>query len=161
MTWKQWNNPEDRSWCLEDKAKRLDYMQPPWSKKYPRLAAIMNENPREPLGNTICRNVFVDCTKQVCNFDSNVKSLLDKLEISDNLVINTTGKGKTLDISGFKNIEGTEDKPLDPGLGDLTTQGFSPQWKSWIQSQMPSFESIPLDNIGLYQDKYRQKLPER
>src|SRR5512143_3588747 len=68
MTWKQWNNPADQSWCLEDKAKRFDYTLPPWSTKYPRLAAIMQEEPRQPLGNTIRRNVFVDCTRQVCDF---------------------------------------------------------------------------------------------
>ncbi len=52
MTWKQWNNPADSSWSLEAKAQQFNYTQPPWSTKYPRLAAIMNENPREPLGNT-------------------------------------------------------------------------------------------------------------
>ena len=84
MTWKQWNNPEHPSWCLEDKARRLNYTQPPWSTKYPRLAAIMNEEPRQPLGNTIRRNAFIDCSKQVLSFDGNVKKLLDKFDIADN-----------------------------------------------------------------------------
>ena len=49
MTWKQWNNPADSSWCLEAKAQQFNYTQPPWSTRYPRLAAIMHEEPREPL----------------------------------------------------------------------------------------------------------------
>ena len=31
LTRQQWNNPADASWCLEDKAKRLNYTQPPLS----------------------------------------------------------------------------------------------------------------------------------
>ena len=102
MTWKQWNNPNDNSWCLEEKAKRLNYLQPPWSTKYPRLAAIMNEDPREPLGNTVLRNVFVDCKNQVCSFDGNVRKLLDKFEIADNLAVNSTGAAKETDIKGIR-----------------------------------------------------------
>ncbi len=122
MTWKQWNNPADKSWCLEAKAKRFNYTQPPWSTKYPRLAAIMNEEPREPLGNTIRRNVFVDCTKQVCSFDGNVKKLLDKFEIADNLAVDTTGAAKEAEFQGFANLAGTEQKPIDIPLEDGVTK---------------------------------------
>jgi hypothetical protein len=31
MTWKQWNNPADKSWCRKEKALRFDYTQPPCS----------------------------------------------------------------------------------------------------------------------------------
>ena len=50
MTWKQWNNPADSSWSLEAKAQQFNYTQPPWSTKYPRLAAIMNEEPTRAPG---------------------------------------------------------------------------------------------------------------
>jgi hypothetical protein len=66
MTWTQWNNLKAAGWNLEAKALAMDYLNPPWSERYPWLAAIMNESPREPLNNPIRRNVFVDCTKQVC-----------------------------------------------------------------------------------------------
>ena len=122
MTWKQWNNPADKSWRLEAKAKQFNYTQPPWSTKYPRLAAIMHEEPRQPLGNTIRRNVFVDCTKQVCSFDGNVKKLLDKFEIADNLVVNTTGAAKEAKFQGFANLAGTEQKPIDIPLEDGVTK---------------------------------------
>jgi hypothetical protein len=165
MTWKQWNNPADKSWCLEEKARQLHYTQPPWSTKYPRLATIMNDEPRQPLGNTVRRNVFVDCTKQVCDFDGNVKKLLDKLEIADNLAVNTTGAAKglapTVQIKGFTNLSGTKDKPIDLCVDDLTAQGFALHWRAWLQKEIPSFETIPFEKIGLYKDAYRHALPAR
>jgi len=159
MTWKQWNNPADKSWALEEKALRLNYTEPPWSTRYPRLAAIMNENPREPLGNTIHGNVFVDCSKQVCSFDGNVKKLLDKFDIADNLAVDTTGIAKVADVDGFANLAGTAEKPIDLGVGDVMTKESLTRSQAWIQKQLPSFETIPLEQIGLYKDEYRHALP--
>ena len=165
MTWKQWNNPDDKSWCLEEKAKRLDYLQPPWSTRYPRLAAIMNECPREPLNNPVKRNVFVDCTKQVCDFDGNVKKLLDKFEIADNLAVNTAGATNgvavTKELKGFVNLVGTAAEPVDLGFEDRAAQDFTLGKKARLLKEVPSFERIPFDRIGLYKDEYRRKLPAR
>ena len=165
MTWKQWNSPTDRSWSLEAKATELNYLQPPWSTRYPRLAAIMNESPREPLGNPVRRNVFVDCSKQVCSLDGNVKKLLDKFEIADNLAVSSTGAAEGLvkptEIKGFANLSGAKDKPLDLGLAAAADQGFSPRWQAWIQKEIQAFEPIPCEKIGLYQNEYRRTLPSR
>jgi hypothetical protein len=165
MTWKQWNNPEYPSWCLEEKARRLDYTQPPWSTTYPRLAAIMNEQPRQPLGNTIHRNVFIDCTKQVLSFDGHVRKLLDKFQMSDNLAVNTTGAAdgmaKPVDVKGFANLSGSADNPIDPGSQNLRGQDPSSPWRAWIREALPSFETIPFAEIGLYTDAYRRTLPAR
>lgn len=162
MTWKQWNNPADSSWCLEAKAQQFNYTQPPWSTRYPRLAAIMNENPREPLGNTIRRNVFMDCTKQVCSFDGHVKKLLDKFEIADNLAVTTTGAvtgtAKPVEVRGFAHLAGSEAKPSALGLDKIAAEGFSSRWQAWIQREVPSFETIPFEHIGLYRDEYRHTL---
>ena len=161
MTWKQWNNPAYPSWCLEEKARRLDYTQPPWSTTYPRLAAIMNENPREPLGNTIRRNVFVDCTRQVCSLDGNAKKLLGKFEIAEKLAVRTTAAAKAVEVKGFTNLSGTADEPIDLGLGDAVTKASLSRWQAWIQKKVSSFEAIPVEKIGLYQDEYRRTLPPR
>lgn len=165
MTWKQWNNPADKSWHLEEKAERLNYTQPPWSTRYPRLAAIMAEEPRQPLGNTIRRNVFVDCTKQVCSFDGNVRKLLDKFEIADNLAINTTGaaqgRAKPVGIQGFAEISGADGKSIDLGVDHGAVEGDFARCQEWVQKEMPSFEAIPFSKIGLYLDEYRQTLPRR
>lgn len=165
MTWKQWNSSTDRSWSLEAKARALNYLQPPWSTRYPRLAAIMNESPREPLGNPVRRNVFVDCSKQVCSFDGNVKKLLDKFELADNLAVSTTGAAaglvKPAEIKGFADLSGAKEKPLDLGLAAAADQGFSADWQAWIRRAIPAFEPIPCDKIGLYQNEYRRTLPSR
>jgi len=165
MTWKQWNDPADSSWSLEDKAKRFDYTQPPWSTKYPRLAAIMQEDPRQPLGNTIRRNVFVDCTKQVCDFDGNVRKLLDKFEIAGNLAVNTTGTAtgvaKAVPYTGFTNLSGTREKPVELPREDLLARASSARWSAWLQQETPSFETIPFEKIGLQKDELRRTLPAR
>lgn len=165
MTWKQWNNPEDKSWCLEEKAKRLDYTQPPWSTRYPRLAAIMNESPREPLNNPIRRNVFVDCTQRVCDFDGNVKQLLAKLEIAENLAVNTAGAthgvAPAVEFQGFVNLAGSASEPVDLGFSDPLAGNFALRPNARLGSELPAFEKIPFETIGLYQDEYRQKLPTR
>ncbi|MGA2616909.1 MAG: hypothetical protein ABSF26_04810 [Thermoguttaceae bacterium] len=141
-----------------------NYTQPPWSTKYPRLAAIMKNEPRQPLGNTVRRNVFVNCTKQACDFDDNVRKLLDKLDIADNLVVNTTGATNGLAapvrIKGFINLSGTKEKPIDLPCDDLTVQSFASRWRPWLQKAVASLETIPFDRIGLYQDAYLYLLRE-
>ncbi len=168
MTWKQWNNSSDKSWCLLEKAERLNYTQPPWSTKYPRLAAIMNEEPRQPLGNAIQRNVFVNCTKQVCSFDGNVKKLLDKLDIAENLVVSPSGTpaqmtqlAKTIPAKGFAVVVGPEAKRLDVNPAAQNAEATLSRWQSRLQKAIPSFEPIPFDKIGLHQDDYRRTLPAR
>ena len=162
MTWPHWNNKNDPSWCLDEKAKAFNYTQPPWSVKYPHLAAIMNESPREPLYNPIRRNVFVDCTKQVCDFDGNVRKLVDKLEIVDNLTVNTVGAtngvAKAVDVKGFTNVAGTQEKPVDLGFEDVAAHDFTLRKSARLLKELPSFEKIPFDKIGLYKDDYRRKL---
>ena len=165
MTWKQWNSATDTSWSLEAKAKKFNYTQPPWSTKYPRLAAIMNEDPRQPLGNPVRRNVFVDCAQQVCDFDGNVKKLLDKFEIAENLAVNTTGAtngmAKAVAMKGFTNLVGTAKEPIELGFANVAAMDFSLRSRARLLKELPSFEKIPFEKIGLYKDDYRRTLPAR
>ncbi len=165
MSWPHWNNTNDPSWCLDAKARAFDYTNPPWSLRYPRLAAIMNDSPREPLYNPIRRNVFVDCTKQLCDFDGNVKKLLGKFEMADNLAVNTTGVTNGIavakDLQGFANLAGTPDAPVDVGFADVAAQDFMLRKNARLLKELPSFEKIPFNQIGLFKDDYRRKLPAR
>ena len=165
MTWPHWNNTNDPSWCLDAKAKAVNYTQPPWSVKYPHLATIMNESPREPLNNPIRRNVFVDCTKQVCDFDGNVKKLLGKFEIADNLAVNTTGATNGVamakETQGFANLSGSKDEPVALGFADAAAHDFTLRKGARLLKEVPAFQAIPFDKIGLYKDDYRRKLPAR
>jgi hypothetical protein len=163
MTWKQWNNPSAAGWNLEAKAQAMDYMNPPWSERYPTLAAIMSESPREPRHNPIRRNVFVDCTQQVCSFDGNVRKLLDTFDIADNLVVNSTGASSGVatvkDIPGFTNRSGTEGDPIKLGFRDSANADFTLRPDARLLKEVPSFEPIPFASIGLIKDEYRSQLP--
>ena len=64
VTWTQhWNNPNDASWNLIAKAERLGYQAEPWKSRYPRLAKIMDDEPRLPLYTTFTSNVFLACER--------------------------------------------------------------------------------------------------
>ncbi|MGC8830628.1 MAG: right-handed parallel beta-helix repeat-containing protein [Verrucomicrobiia bacterium] len=163
-TWKQWNNPADPSWHLEAKAQRLNYTQPPWSVKYPKLATIMQEEPQWPLGNVLQNNVFVDCSKQVYDFDANTRKILDRLEISNNLVVNTTGNSKialSKGIKGFRDLIGAPENPIDLGFKDLKNMNLSLNKNARLFKELPSFKPIPFEQIGLFVDEYRRVIPPR
>ena len=163
MTWPHWNNRNEKSWCLDEKAQALNYTQPPWSVKYPRLAAIMNEEPRQPLNNPIRRNVFVDCAQKVYNFDGNVMKLLDKFVMADNLIVSTSGapaaKAPAEYPKGWTRIAGTKEDPVVLGFADLAGQDFTLRKNARLRKELPAFEAIPVHEIGLYKDDFRRKLP--
>jgi hypothetical protein len=162
MTWKQWNNPADSSWHLEAKAQRLNYTQPPWSERYPKLARIMQEEPRQPLGNVIRANVFVDCTKQLCSFDGNVKELLGKLDIAENLAVNTSGASNVVmarGLKGFRDVSGSPSAPVDLGFKNPAAGDFTFKTNARLLMENPAFKPIPADRIGLITDEYRRQLP--
>jgi hypothetical protein len=160
MAWKQWNSPAFAGWNLEEKATTLHYTEPPWSLRYPRLAAILREEPRLPLNNAIQRNVFVDCTKQVCDFDGNVRSLLSRLPIANNLAVNTAG-AKNLaaapQVKGFASLAGSETDPIRLGFRNAREGDFALLANARLLKEVPGFERIPLEKIGLYKDEYRRE----
>ena len=93
MTWKNWN-VSGGSWDLEGKARKLDYTRGVWAERYPRLADIMNDHPREPLYNPVVSNVFIDCTGELLSLDKAATPILPRMApIKDNLVIYTKGEG--------------------------------------------------------------------
>ena len=162
MTWKQWNNPEDPSWALEDKAKKLDYTNPPWSTRYPRLAAIMAENPREPANNPITGNVFVDCPK-VVDFDAKFRGLAGKEKISGNLIVTRkpmAAKAAANDHEGFTRVSGGEAEAMDIDCtigadGRLVVRGMH-----HVKKSLPGF-ALPEDPVGLVKDAWRTEVPPR
>jgi len=51
------------SWNLLAKCEALDYQSPLWKQRYPRLARIMDENPLQPMGNSMHDNIMIGCRK--------------------------------------------------------------------------------------------------
>ncbi len=114
-------------------------------------------------GNAICRNVFVACTKQVCDFDGKLKKLLDQLQIEGNLAVNATGTSagmaKAVSFKGFANLAGSIDKPIALRFDVSKAQIIWPNWRAWLKKAIPEFQEIPFEKIGLYQDAHRPMLP--
>jgi len=163
MSWKQWNEP-NTSWWLEGKAEKLNYKQPPWSERYPRLARIMQDSPREPLYNPIRNNLFIDCTRQTCSFDARVMGLMDKLEITNNLAVFTASTNEVplkKGIKGFTTLNGTRENPIDFAFKDQAAGNFNLRWRAKLTRIAPHFKKGPFDEIGLYKDEFRRELPER
>ena len=51
------------SWNLLAKCEELGYQSPLWQTRYPRLATILDENPLQPLGNSMHENILIGCKK--------------------------------------------------------------------------------------------------
>jgi hypothetical protein len=61
ITWgDKWKTP-DGEYLLEEKARAIGYDGGVWAVRYPRLARILDDHPREPLYNPVESNVFVNC----------------------------------------------------------------------------------------------------
>ena len=153
MTWKHWNSKEHggTSWMLEDKAKRLDYTNGVWAAKYPRLANIMNDHPREPLYDPVENNVFIDCTKEVLALDGRASECLERMApIAGNLVVNTTGTNgvKTAKVdgriaAGFRVLNGSPESPVDLGFTDAAGGDFTLKPGAALLREMPAFRPLP------------------
>lgn len=161
MTWKHWNNTNMPSWRLDEKALAMNYKEPPWSERYPNLARIMDDSPREPLYNPIINNLFVDTWRDVCNFDKNVVELLPKLEMDGNVVVNTFGDEGLArlkeGVHGFTEVNGSAEQPVELGFRDRVRGDFRVK-PAVLKRVAPGFEPIPFEKIGLYRDKYRRRV---
>jgi hypothetical protein len=95
--------------------------------------------------------------------DGNVRKLLDKLEFADNLVVNTTGSSKVAteqNLPGFRTIAGTPDKPVNLGFADAAAQDFTLVKGSRLLQELPGFEPIPFDKIGLLKPRRGPHSPD-
>ncbi|MCX7425410.1 MAG: right-handed parallel beta-helix repeat-containing protein [Planctomycetia bacterium] len=118
----------------------FDYKNPPWSTRYPKLARILDEQPRAPLGNTLRRNVSVRSNwrdpEKVCR-ETSPKQIDEKyMVIEDNYV--------------------TQE---DPGFVDAANMNFQLRDDSIVYKQIPGFQKIPFADIGPYPDEYRATWP--
>ncbi|MDR0337319.1 MAG: right-handed parallel beta-helix repeat-containing protein [Planctomycetaceae bacterium] len=166
MTWKHWNSPNDPSWQLERKAQELNYQSPPWSERYPKLATIMQNEPKAPLGCVFQRNVMIDC-KQWIRLDNNVLKLLERTDlkdniiVADNIVVENTVKS---DADQLPEKEKSLQKyvgNVESGFVDQNEQNFRFKPDSSLQKLLPeNFEPIPFEKIGIFIDKYRTSLPK-
>ncbi len=163
----------DRKWLrhpghrMYEKLEEVNYDKPPYSTKYPKLAAILDDgDPGFPAGNVIVRNVSYGgrwmCIRGLDFENMEVKSNL----IADPEIVNWRkpdakesvaykyGDQEIVDI-----LEKYDNEVIDgdPSFVDVENENFqlkddSPAWNL-------GFKRIPIEEIGLYKDEYRTVLP--
>ena len=160
MTWKHWNSAEHggSSWLLEDKAKAFDYTNGVWAARYPRLADIMRDHPREPLYNPVENNIFIDCRKQILALDREAP-LARMAPIANNVVVNTRGTNGVAAASidsriaaGFTVLNGSAEAPCSFGFADAANGDFRFVPGAAILKACPGFQLLPLERIAGQRD---------
>jgi hypothetical protein len=166
MVWKQWNSPNYSGWHLERRAQEYNYQNPPWSERYPKLATIMQNEPKAPLGCVLQRNVMIDC-KQWIDLDNNVLKLLERTDlkdniiVADNVVVENTVKSVADRLPKKEKSLQKYVSSVEPGFVDRDKQDFHFKPDSPLQKLLPeNFEPIPFEKIGIFVDKYRTSLPK-
>ena len=127
---------------MYEKLSPLNYKKPPWSTRYPKLARILDEHPRAPLGNTLRRNVSVRSNwrdpEKWCR-EHSPKQIAQK----------------------YMQIEKNYATEKDPGFVDAKKMNFQLRDDSIVYKKIPGFKKIPFNKIGLYRDEYRATWPVR
>lgn len=126
-----------------------------WSKRYPELARILEDEPGAAKGNVIERNLFYSTKLNV--------PLEPYISVKDNLWLNADPAAlaearQILGKSGFSDaqIRAEVGDPMfvDPAVGDFQLLPDSPVW-----TRIPGFKPIPLEKIGLVREASRLQLP--
>ncbi|MBL7102701.1 MAG: right-handed parallel beta-helix repeat-containing protein [Bacteroidales bacterium] len=151
---------------LFDGMDAVNFNQPPYSEKYPKLLALYDDDPAVPKNNKVIRNVsfggrFIDLYDGV-NFEI--------IEVKNNLIGDTiilresqeTDQSDNFQIFQYGHVEtmekmkGNKFSKENPGFEDIAKEKFqlndnSPAYKL-------GFKKIPIEKIGLYNDEYRTRM---
>lgn len=124
---KSWFNGQDP--FLMDGLKEVPYDRPPYSVQYPQLPGILTDDPAQPKGNRIVRNI---------RSGGRWADLLDRLTPEQAGI----GENFTEGDPGF----------VAPEKGDFRLKPDAPARKI-------GFQPIPFEKIGPRRDEYRRRLP--
>ena len=118
---------------MPERLKAVPYRQPPWSERYPKLVGILYDAPGVPKGNLLRRNV----------------------------VVRTPPFGLADEVRQFGTVENNLLTDDDVGFADKAAMDFRLRDDSIIHEQVPGFQPIPFELIGLRIDEYRKELRPR
>ncbi|MEI6714679.1 MAG: right-handed parallel beta-helix repeat-containing protein [Verrucomicrobiota bacterium] len=127
----------DKTSPLFKKLKAVPFDQAPWTEQFPYLKDLPDSDTRLPQGNLVARNVTGDCEKSV--------------RLS----------GKTEELKGSTLKDNLDLQKRDPGFVDESKGDLTLKPDSVIFKELPDFEVIPFQKIGLYKDEFRSNLPDR
>jgi len=159
-------------WKIVEKMHAYDYQNPPYSTRYPKLPAYLDEDLGMPYGHEISHNIsyggtWLDLSELMDPSRLTVKNNL----ICDSLLLVVTKKWTpdydpyhigyaavydNKNAAAIQEMESNGNKVHhgDPGFvdaarGDFRLKDDSPAWKL-------GFKKIPIEKIGLYIDQYRK-----
>jgi len=112
--------------------------QPPWSVRFPEMTNLLASHPELPLRTKFERNLIVMRTNQPLMLKMSRERQADTnlLYLRDNYV-----------------------SPADPGFEDMAKEDFRLRPNAAVSREIPGFQPIPFDRIGLQLDEYRRRLP--
>lgn len=111
----------------------MPYKTPPWSKRYPRLVGILDDEPAAPKGNLVARNACIGG-----RWDGVHRAARPYVTFKDNFV---TGDG--------------------PHFVDADKMDFRLKADSPVLQKLPGLGKIPFEKIGLVVGEYRRALPAK
>jgi len=155
---------------LTERMAAVNYGQPPYSDRYPKLLNYYNDDPAQPKNNKVLHNISF--SKKWLDIEDGVDPAL--LEMKNNLIADSilcywrgadvkdalTGDIYTRENQAFlTKLEGNKIISGDPGFIDIQNENF--QLKEDSPAFKLGFQKIPIEKIGLYKDKFRKILPKK
>lgn len=116
----------------------IEPKQEPWSKRFPKMANLLESRPELPLRNRFLDNVVVIQKGEPVQLKMNAANKKDPSLFSES---------------------GNFVTAADPGFVDVANGNLALRGDSEIFRKIPGFRPIPFEKIGLYQDERRLKLP--
>ena len=127
--WAGVNISKDGEWGMYAKLEAVNYRRPPYSKRYPKLATIAEDDPALPKGNIVTRNI---------SYGGKWLELADGLDSLKIVTVRDNSIGST-DL-------------MNPKEMDFRLRKDAPALKL-------GFKPIPYEKIGLYRDDFRVQAP--
>ena len=121
------------------------YKEPPFSTRYPQLANILDDEPKQPKGNVVRQNIFwqgqAEDLRRVAKGAPVLPTWWDAIERKIRPLV-------TLE----NNLLNADPMFVNPDAGNFQLRDDSPAWKL-------GFKRIPVEKIGLYKDEQRASWP--
>ena len=123
----------------------IRYQEPPYSTRFPELPGILENNPKAPVGNVVCKNIFW------LGNGENVRRMSRGAEPKNTWWDSIAAKIKPL-VKFENNLVNEEPKFAEPPPKSFVLNDDSPALQL-------GFKQIPAAKIGLYEDDRRASWP--
>ncbi|MCX6910622.1 MAG: right-handed parallel beta-helix repeat-containing protein, partial [Verrucomicrobia bacterium] len=123
----------------------IRYNEPPFSTRYPQLLTLLDDEPKQPKGNVVCRNIFWQGRGE------NLRRVASGQPIKETWWDDVEPKVWAL-VKIEDNLINEDPKFVNEKAGNFQLRKDSPAWKL-------GFERIPVEKIGPYQDDCRASWP--